>query len=421
MTNFKSKLFIQWLGIDIKSISWENKYKDQFDLFWSYTFDEKEQFDNHFTKIKKFIGICQEGPFKSWLLWLQESYVIYLFQYYNFSIIEISKISRIQITDVSFMLRAYFIDNMPAQKFNINNDLSIISPQNSKAALSFKDLVESYNITEELIHKKDQSLKELEVTLLKSWVYVYEVLPKKEKKIIKSSSEIPLKKQISFFQELLLLFVLSGVLILGIKFANKWYEDYLTKQVTLFESNFFWLDKNLVFESQTQKTPEIELSFSEIDKLEKTENNLEVSDKSGVIRYEDESDVVVTSVQSLPQNFEIANMEQSSYEEKRKGGYRDFSYGRRRAYRVMLTSVKPGILKSKLYKILNNYSVRKADNVDPGKKIPGGIYFNLYISRAQIKKFLSEMDGIEATILESKTIFGGPRNMDKVFIWIKEV
>ena len=88
----------------------------------------------------------------------------------------------------------------------------------------------------------------------------------------------------------------------------------------------------------------------------------------------------------------------------------------------MLTSVNPNELKSKLYKVLSNFKVKKVDNVDPGKNIPGGIYFNLFVPRKEVKKFLSQMSELKgATVLESKTIFGGPKNMDKVFIWIKKV
>jgi hypothetical protein len=72
--------------------------------------------------------------------------------------------------------------------------------------------------------------------------------------------------------------------------------------------------------------------------------------------------------------------------------------------------------------ILNQYKVKQVDNVKPGMEIPGGIYFNLYVSRKILKKFLSRVSIVEeSTILESKTVFGGPEGTNKVFIWIKQI
>ena len=131
----------------------------------------------------------------------------------------------------------------------------------------------------------------------------------------------------------------------------------------------------------------------------------------------------MTSVDTLPKDFTAANLEQSDYEEIKKGGYRNTRYGRRKAYRVMMTSVDPSKTKEELKEMLKKYDITQVDNVKPGTSIPGGIYFNLYVPTPFLKEFLSKVTSREqnATILESKTIYGGPTNRNRVFIWVKSI
>lgn len=422
MIKNKAENFFNWLSIDLKKMSWENEFKNDFLIFWNYLFNDDVQLNTHFSTMDKFILISDSGPLNTWLRWLKDSYVFYLYTHLDLSVNELSKISGMKITNISYAIRKNLTSYYSIYSKEVDDFLSIVSPQEEASNIKFKDFVEKLNLDLVKNDSADLSLRGLEVTLLKNWDLLIEELPKEKVSPPKKKHYISIPKQITFLQELFLLFILGSFLIFTIKYANQFYENYLSKQVSLFEMNFNWLNKDKVFEDRKTKDATIDLSYKEIEKIEKDEIDFKIEDRNNLNRYEDESDVVVTSVKSIPQNFEQANREQSSYEEKRKGGYRDFSYGRRKAYRVMLTSVKPNELKTKLNEILRLYDVSKVDNVDPGKKIPGGLYFNLYVPRKQIKNFLSEMDEISgATILESKTIFGGPRNMDKVFIWIKEV
>lgn len=420
--NIENTHFLDWVGVDKVSLSWEEKYIEEFNVFWNYILNESVEISEQFKRIRSFYTKLPNGPLKSWCCWLEESYIQYLFSNGKQSLFELSQISRLPISDISFVVRKLLITNYPNLKEEINLKLSIFSPQDKNSSIRFEEFIKDKHIILEPRVIGATSLKDLEITLLGSWSVVRDNLPREVKMEKKRKGAPSIKKQMSFFQELILLFVISGFLILSIQIANKWYEGYLSKQVTLFESDFFWLDKSLVFENETDDLSEIDLEYSEIEKLEKAENKLVVEDTVSLSRYEDESDVTVTSIETIPQNFEVAKSELSSYEEKRKGGYRDFRYGRRKAYRVMLTAVDPSLLKQKLHKILNEYNVKKVDNVDPGKEIPGGIYFNLYVPKREVKSILSEMSELKgSTVLESKTIFGGPKNMDKVFIWIKKV
>ena len=167
---------------------------------------------------------------------------------------------------------------------------------------------------------------------------------------------------------------------------------------------------------------DLSISLDELEELEKLESKQFITDEFVVTRFEVESDVVLTSVDSLPKDFDIAGLEQSAYEETKKGGYRNNRYGRRKAYRVMLTSVNPTKTKKELLSLLKEFDVKQVDNVKPGTRIPGGIYFNLHVPRKLLKHFLSKLSNVEeATILESKTLSRGPANSSRVFIWIKSI
>ena len=89
----------------------------------------------------------------------------------------------------------------------------------------------------------------------------------------------------------------------------------------------------------------------------------------------------------------------------------------------MMSSVKPEVIKILVGQMLDEYGIKQVDNVKPGTEIPGGIYFNLFVPRNELKRFLKQVSSFEdeSTILESKTVFGGPKGMDKVFVWIKSI
>lgn len=75
-----------------------------------------------------------------------------------------------------------------------------------------------------------------------------------------------------FFQEVLVLLLTLSLIVYGIKNANKWYENYLVNKITLYESNFFWLDKSLGYRDEAMTAQnKIDLSNKELDELEKIE------------------------------------------------------------------------------------------------------------------------------------------------------
>jgi hypothetical protein len=216
------------------------------------------------------------------------------------------------------------------------------------------------------------------------------------------------------------------VIVFTLKNTNKWYEDYLVNKITLFEPNFFWLDKSLTYQEQDLLAQQqINLSNKELEELEKIEAKQVFSDERAESRFDPESDVVVlNSVDDVPKNFGEAETEQSEYEEKKDQNYRDSSYAstNKKAYRILMASVTPTEIKEKILPLMQSYGVSQVDNVKPGTQIPGGLYFNLQVPSKYLKDFMTKVTTLgEATIFESRSQGGDQAGKNRVFIWVKGI
>src|SRR5690606_8541707 len=189
---------------------------------------------------------------------------------------------------------------------------------------------------------------------------------------------------------------------------NKWYEQYLVNKITLFEPNFFWLDKTLSYQEQDLLAKEkIDLTNKELEELERIEAMTVFTDEKGDTRYDPESDVVILdSVDDIPKSLGEAESEQSQYEENRKGGYRDSIYAssNKKAYRILMASVDPVAIKNNILPMMQKFGISQVDNVKPGTLIPGVLYFNLMVPSSYLKDFMTRVSGLgEATIIESRS------------------
>lgn len=420
--------FKKWVELDFETISWEGRYLEEFIDFWDLLFKQETSYAEQFEKLQLLRKRLSSGPLISWFKWIDEHFICYLFIFKNLSINDLKFLTKRSYSDVSLILRDFFLERHPHLEDDINNTFQVNSITSPNVNLDFSELKKIIHLDlEEKGVIGEEVLSNLEITLYPDWRETYNFLKSKEKisniSVQDFTKKATFKKQIKFMRELTILFIIGGIIIAGIKFGNKYYEEYLEKKISLFVPSFFDLEKNLSFKSSNPLTKEnVELSFKELEKLEKLESKKIFEDAKVQQRFDVESDVVLTSVESLPKDFAVANLEQSNYEETRKGGYRNSRFGRRKAYRIMMTSIDPSETKRKIKKVLNFFEVQKADNVEPGTKIPGGIYFNLYVARKQLTEFLSRVTKIEeSTILESKTNRYPPKGTNKVFIWIKSI
>jgi hypothetical protein len=212
--------------------------------------------------------------------------------------------------------------------------------------------------------------------------------------------------------------------VFALKNTNKWYEDYLVNKITLFEPNFFWLDKSLNYQEQDLLAKQqIDLSNKELDELERLEAQSLFTDVRSETRFDPESDVVVLdSVKDVPKTFSEAETEQSEFEENRKGGYRDIMGGSKKAYRMIMASVDPEAIRLKIVPLMEKFGITQVDNVKPGTRIPGGLYFNLRVPSKNLKDFMTKVSTFsDATIFESHAQQGEVAGKNRVFIWVKAI
>lgn len=425
--------FKKWLDLDINSIAWEGRYADSFSGFWDSFF--KDQIEPHelgerFDYAKK---IAKSGPLISWLSWLYEKFIVYCFIHRALSIREISLLFDMQERVVSTILRDHLIKVYPQYEDLINEKFQISNARSQNLFMTFEEIEK---ILGEGAREKgtfeDDILASMEVTLYPDWPNLVKEL-RKDILSLKVDFEnlqkkTSFKRQVRFLQEVIVLLLIFSVIVFALKNTNKWYEDYLVNKITLFEPNFFWLDKTLTYQEQDLMAQQrISLSNKELDELEKIEAQQVFQDERTDSRYDPESDVVVLdSVDNVPKTFGEAETEQSEYEEKenKKGGYRDSSYAssNKKAYRILMASVAPTEMKGTILPLLQKYGISQADNVKPGTQIPGGLYFNLMVPSKHLKDFMTKVATLgEATIFESRSQGADVAGKNRVFIWVKAI
>ncbi len=429
LTEIDQTDFRRWLRLNLVSISWEGRFVDDFNKVWSLIFQNDTGVEDQFKTLKLVEAMVTEGPLLAWFKWIRSKLICYIYINKDLTVRELSVLVNTHFAETSIILRDFFIETAPHLEEVFNERLHNGNVLSENLELMYADFLE-YLPGKDLIQGSlaEEVMIGMEVTLYSDWSKILKKLEDLNHKKVPLRTTLQDKKfigrQLKFVQELVLLFFIGAILIFAVKVGSKWYDGYLIEKISLFEPNFFWLDTNLPFTKESSITDnELRLESEKLAELEKIEAQKIFNDIKEVQRFEVESDVVLTSLDTLPRDFGVADLEKSDYEEVKKGGYRNMRYGRRKAYRVMMTSVNPTQTKKDLIRILEKFKVSQVDNVKPGTQIPGGIYFNLFVPIPNLKEFLSKVSSFEkqSTILESKTVFNGPSNTSKVFIWIKSI
>lgn len=423
--------FKDWLDLDINSIAWEGRYVESFSGFWDSFFKDQinpSELGERFNYAKK---IAKSGPLISWLNWLFEKFIAFSFIHLGLSVREIAFSYDLSEKYISTVLRDHLIKVHPIYEDFINENFQISNVSSKNLFLKFNELESELGGEAKIKGTFEEDiLANIEVTLYPDWTNLVKEL-RKDILSLKIDFEnfkkrAAFKKQVKFFQEVIVLLLLLSIVVFALKNTNKWYEDYLINKITLFEPNFFWLDKSLSYqERDLLAKQEIDLSNKELEELEKIEAQTVFADERLESRYDPESDVVVLeSVEDVPKSFGAAETEQSEYEENRKGGYRDSSYAssNKKAYRILMASVEPTAIKEQILPLMQKYGISQVDNVKPGTRIPGGLYFNLHVPSKNLKDFMAKVAAYgDATIFESRSQGGDQVGKNRVFIWVKSI
>jgi hypothetical protein len=416
--------FERWLDLNFDSLTWESRNQDKFENFWNATFKKSENLLDFWNLLTECYKLSKRGPLKEWFSWLKDQIIIFDFLTYSSSIINIAVKYSIPPQSIGYILHNFFVEKLPLQIDEIDELFLISDVYSDVVNLNYEDVKEKLEVVSIDTRSIDHGImRDLEVTLFESWEFLQRYYSEnKKQKILKEYNyqDGYYLKLLKFFQELMILFFIGGVIIFSLKYFNKLYENYLASKVEIFEPDFLWLDKSLTFREAIDGE-EVVLSYKELEDLEKIQSSqaLDVVDEE---RFDPESDVVLSSVDSGPLNIELADSEKSKYEEDKKGGYRDFTYGRRKAYRVLINASSARMTKKEINELISKYQAVQADTVVPGTEIPGGFYFNLYVPQDSLLEFLRDASKTgDSVIYESKTRVGAPANQNKVFIWIKSI
>jgi hypothetical protein len=423
--------FKRWLDLDLNLVAWEGKHTDSFSGFWDSFFREDitpKELGERFDFAKK---IAKSGPLISWLNWLFEKFLNYCFINTDISIRELSFYFELPEKYISTVLRDHLIKVYPIYEDLINEKFQVSNVSSENLFLKFSDIEQSLGSVAKVKGTfEDDILSQMEVTLYPDWTNLVKELRKDilslKVDFQNLKKKVAFKKQIRFVQEVIILLLILSVIVFALKNTNKWYEDYLVDKITLFEPNFFWLDKSLTYQEQDLLAKQnIDLSNKELEELERIEAQQVFSDVKTGSRYDPESDVVVLgSAEDVPKSFGSAETAQSEYEENKKGGYRDSSWAvsNKKAYRIMMASVEPTVIKNEILPMMKKFGINQVDNVKPGTQIPGGLYFNLQVPSKYLKEFMTKVTALsEATIFESRSEGGDTAGKNRVFIWVKSI
>ena len=424
-----AKQFESWLGLKKDALTWQGRFEKDFTEFWGIFFKDGLPLNEYFKRFNYALIHVKRGPLSSWFSWLQSSLVCYLFVFKEMSIKDISEISNISYDDISLMVRDFYMAHYPELDDDFSELLQVANVLSANTSRTSKSLQEDLDLDErEKIENSPSLLQSMEITLYEEWKDLFKKMKKdfhdQSIDYEKVKTKLSLKGQLYIVRDVVIFVVLITGFLVATKKLNKVWEQSLIDKISVYDPQFKWLDKTLSFQEREESVDkDFGLDKTEIDKVENSENKFDNINFSDDVRYETESEVSLTSWDSLPKDFDTANLEQSGYEELKNQGYRDSRYGSTKVYRVMMRSVDTKSAREKLTKLLTKYEVTRVDNVEPGKQVPGGIYYNLYVPRKYLKEFMSQVMKVDESILyESRTrTKRNPPGMNKVFIWIKNI
>jgi hypothetical protein len=421
--------FSEWLGLNYDALTWQGRYEVEFNNFWEAFFVPGQSLNQIIQRFEYALLHAQIGPLNSWFSWLQNSFINYTFIQKKLTVLQLSEAVGISYDSLGLILRDFFIEHFPELEESLSEKFQMANMISPNLSLTYDELKGLFELDQRAIEKNTSSiLNSMEVTLYPEW----NTLNKKMQKDLfhanfdfsRIKTNLSFSRQLKVFREILVLLIVGVGLVFIIQKANKKWENSILEKISIYEPQLEWLDKTLSFkESDNRSKKDFELGERELDEVENKESKLDNLTFEDEIRYEEESDVTLTSWDALPKDFDVVNLEQSDYEELGRRGYRDSRYGNTKVYRVLMRSVDSKKSKERLNTLLEKYKVTRVDNVKPGKSVPGGIYYNLYVPREYLKEFMAQvMDFDDANLYESRTRTGrNPPGKNKVFIWVKNI
>lgn len=423
------KDFEEWLGLNYDALTWQGRYETEFNSFWEAFFVPGQSLEQMVERFRYALLYAQIGPLHSWFTWLRDCFFCYTFMTKNLTILELSSRVGIPYDGLGIILREFFLEKFPGSEDELSERFQLANRVSPNLTLDYKTLKSELSLSDDAeMGNVDSVLNSMEVTLYPEWKSLNTKIQKDlfhpNFDFSRIKTNLSFTRQLKVFREILVFLIIGIGLVFITQKLNKKWEKAILEQISIYEPQLKWLDTSLTFkESDGTSKKDFELGARELDEVETQESQFDALSFADEIRYEEESDVVLTSWDALPKDFDVVNLEQSDYEELKNRGYRDSRYGNTKVYRVLMRSVDTKNSKDRLNILLQKYKVTRVDNVAPGKSVPGGIYYNLYVPREYLKEFMAQvMEFDDAILYESRTRTGrNPPGKNKVFIWVKNI
>lgn len=420
--------FRSWLNLNLDGLTWQGRFKKEFESFWDSFFEDGltlgkliERFDYAYSQVRI-------GSLSSWFLWLRDKFLSYVFIFKNQSIEQISLETRLSASVIATTLRSFLLDEFPhldqyfSDIFQVGN---ILSPN---MGVTFNKIKKDINITAPTYgSREDEIMPSMEVTLFDEWSLFVKRMKSdflgRQFDLSKIKERSSFVKQVKVVQDISILLLLFTLTIYGVKQTNIWYEKYLANKVSIYEPQFNWLDKSLVFKGAEKKAAkEYKLNFNEIKDISKSEKLTEFFDPE---QYEEETEVTLTSFENIPKDLKDADKEPSLYEgdAESRNGYRETKGGTTTIYRLMMTSTNAYSARDKINQLVDKYKGQAVGESIPGMDVPGGVYYNVYIPKNIFKEFMTEtmkVDSAKLFVSNTSNVKNVP-GKTRVFIMVKSI
>lgn len=431
-TSFQNSFLLEfrnWLNLNYDALTWQGRYEDEFEEFWAEFFVEGKTLPQMAERFRYTLLYAQIGPLSSWFTWIRNSFLSYIFIKLDISLIQLSQLSGISFDALGIILREFFLEHYPEYEDELSDRFQVANRMSPNLNLKYSDLKKELDLDSDAEERNPENvLSSMEVTLYPEWKILNARMKKdfsnKNFDFSRIKNNLSFSRQVKVFRDILIFLIVGVGLVYGLRMMNENWEKSILEQISIYEPQLKWLDTTLSFKDEDKTSrKDFELSEKQLEEVESKESEFDSLGFQDDVRYEEESDVVLTSWDALPKDFDTVNLEQSDYEELKNGGYRDSRYGNTKVYRVLMRSVDTANSKVMLNSIIKKYEATRVDNVKPGKSVPGGIYYNLYVPRKYLKEFMAQVMEIdEAVLYESRTRTGrNPPGQNKVFIWVKNI
>lgn len=415
--------FQVWIQLNLESVSWQGRYEREFDQFWKYIFLSERPFKETLDLLSFIKSKAPKGPLGAWVGWISDRLICYIYTHFPITINELATQSGLELSTLSTLLRNFFSEIFPQHEEYFNNLFQITHIINEHTETRFVDIAQQLRLNDNFYGvRENEVMTTMEVTLYPEWHELNEWLEHMVSQENTNRKKLwgNKKEYWKAIREVVLLVIVALAALYFVKSFNVWYEKYLAEKIKIYEPQFLWIGKTLAFKSNDQKKG-AQLSFPRFVELENVDISLN-SDTERAITEKDpfvtESEVELATIDNLPRDLDQAEG-RSNFDEA-KSGIREDAHANKKAYRVMIKATNVTVARSYIDQLMQKYQATKADRVQPGTYVPGGLYYNLFVPKTFLREFLAQVSQeTEATLYESKARFDNPPGKSKVFVWVK--